>query len=132
MSKKRNPTFRIVRADKALAEAPDGLAADRLFVLRELTCAAGELPVGAIAALTDAARDLVGPKCREALIGEIVALTRGMQTLELESLIIELRKIVAPPPAAPARLSVAVQLSPEKPRGARRGSRGKGGERKSK
>lgn len=116
---KRAKTFRIVHGGKppAEAEAAEQLSGDRLFLLRELSCAAGELPLGAIAALTDAARDLVGPKCREALVGEIVALTRGMPTYELETLIAELRKFVCPPPATPARLSVAVQLSPEKPRG---------------
>jgi len=113
MSKDASSRFRVVRPDKALAEAPDELAEDRMFLLRELSCAAGELPLGAIAALTDAARDLVEPKCREALISEIVALTRGMPTYKLETVIAELRKIVCPPPATPAR----IQLCPEsKPR----------------
>ena len=53
-----------------------------------------DLSAEGLAGAVDSVRDLIGPKCRAALLAEILALCHGLDTRTLEGLKDELRTLV--------------------------------------
>jgi len=94
MARKR-PLKLMPGSTAAKVSASDGdVGRDRLFALRELTEAAARLPAVALVGVVDEVRDLLGPKCRAALLAEIAALCHGIPTHQLVGMRDELRKLV--------------------------------------